>query len=68
MAYVNPSTQSLKTCFQSHYSLPYFQREYKWESRHFAELLDDIQAAFILNYDPTHGRREVADQSTELKI
>jgi len=61
MAYVNPSTQSLKTCFQSHYSLPYFQREYKWESRHFAELLDDIQAAFLLNYDPAHGRKEVAD-------
>lgn len=61
MAYVNPSTQSLKTCFQSHYSLPYFQREYKWESRHFAELLDDVQAAFLLNYEPSHGRKEVAD-------
>lgn len=61
MAYVNPSTQSLKTCFQSHYSLPYFQREYKWESRHFTELLNDIQAAFLLNYDPSHGRKEVAD-------
>ena len=61
MAYVNPSTQSLKTCFQSHYSLPYFQREYKWESRHFSELLDDIQAAFLLSYDPSHGRKEVAD-------
>ena len=60
MAYVNPSTQSLKTCFQSHYSLPYFQREYKWESRHFAELLNDIQAAFLLDYDPSHGRKEVA--------
>jgi hypothetical protein len=60
MAYVNPSTQSLKTCFQSHYSLPYFQREYKWEPRHFAELLNDIQAAFLLSYDATHGRKEVA--------
>ncbi len=60
MAYVNPSTQSLKTCFQSHYSLPYFQREYKWEPRHFAELIDDIQAAFLLSYDTTHGRKEVA--------
>lgn len=60
MAYVNPSTQSIKTCFQSHYSLPYFQREYKWEPRHFAELLNDIQAAFLLSYDATHGRKEVA--------
>lgn len=63
MAYVNPSTQSLKTCFQSHYSLPYFQREYKWESRHFTELLNDIQSAFLLSYDPTHGRKEVSGYS-----
>jgi len=61
MAYVNPSTQSIKTCFQSHYSLPYFQREYKWETRHFAELLNDIQNTFILCFDPTHGRQEVAN-------
>jgi uncharacterized protein with ParB-like and HNH nuclease domain len=41
--------------------LPYFQREYKWESKHFAELLNDIQAAFLLEYDPGHGRKEVAN-------
>jgi uncharacterized protein with ParB-like and HNH nuclease domain len=60
VAYVNPSTQSIKTCFQSRYSLPYFQREYKWEPRHFAELINDIQEAFLLSFDPTHGRMEVA--------
>ena len=63
MAYVNPQTQSLKLCFQSHYSLPYFQREYKWESRHIAEMLNDIQSAFLLNYDPAHGRKEVSSYS-----
>ncbi len=63
MAYINPQTQSLKVCFQSHYSLPYFQREYKWESRHIAEMLNDIQSAFLLNYDPTHGRKEVSGYS-----
>ncbi|MCE0864698.1 DUF262 domain-containing protein [Pseudomonas alloputida] len=61
MAYVNPSTQTVKTCFQSHYSLPYFQREYKWESRHFTELLNDIQSTFLLDFDPTHGRQEVGN-------
>lgn len=60
MAYVNPSTQSIKTCFQSHYSLPYFQREYKWEPRHFAELINDLQEAFLLSFDSSHGRTEVA--------
>ena len=61
MAYVNPSTQTVKNCFQSHYSLPYFQREYKWESKHFTELLDDIQNAFLLSYEVTHGRKDVSD-------
>lgn len=60
MAYVNPSTQSIKTCFQSHYSLPYFQREYKWELRHFSELINDVQQAFLLEFDPTHQRTQVA--------
>lgn len=60
MAYVNPSTQSVKTCFQSRYSLPYFQREYKWEPRHFAELVNDVQEAFLLSFDPTHSRTAVA--------
>lgn len=60
MAYVNPSTQSIKTCFQSHYSLPYFQREYKWEHRHFAELINDVQEAFLLEFDPAHQRTQVA--------
>ncbi|WP_176158881.1 DUF262 domain-containing protein [Burkholderia multivorans] len=60
MAYVNPSTQTIKTCFQSHYSLPYFQREYKWEPRHFAELINDVQEAFLLSFDPGHARNQVA--------
>jgi uncharacterized protein with ParB-like and HNH nuclease domain len=60
VSYVNPSTQSIKTCFQSRYSLPYFQREYKWEPRHFAELINDVQEAFLLSFESTHGRTKVA--------
>ncbi len=61
MAYVTPSTQNIKTCFQSHYSLPYFQREYKWETRHFSELFNDIQNTFLQDFDPAHGRKEVSN-------
>lgn len=63
MSYVNPSRQSIKTCFQSRYTLPYFQREYKWERRHFAELVNDIQEAFLLEFDDAHGRAQVAEYS-----
>lgn len=61
MAYVTPQSQSLKVAFSNRYSLPHFQREYKWEPRHFQELINDIQAAFLLAFDPAHGRAEVAD-------
>lgn len=61
MAYITPATLNLKTCFQFYYSLPYFQREYKWEFKHFSEFFDDIQQAFISNFDPSHGRRNVSD-------
>jgi hypothetical protein len=61
MAYITPQTQSLKVCFQYHYSLPYFQREYKWESRHMAEMLEDIQDAFLVSYEPSHARKEVSN-------
>lgn len=63
MAYITPAILSLKTCFQSQYSLPYFQRDYKWETRHFLEMLNDIQAAFVLSYDNSHARKDVATYS-----
>lgn len=61
MAYVTPSSQSLKVAFSNRYSLPHFQREYKWEPRHFEELINDVQDAFLLAFDPSHGRGQVAD-------
>jgi hypothetical protein len=50
----------VKNCFQSQYTLPTFQREYKWEAKHFSELVSDIQDAFLEQYEPSHGRKSVA--------
>ncbi|UOF13257.1 DUF262 domain-containing HNH endonuclease family protein [Lysobacter capsici] len=63
MAYVTPQSQNLKVAFSSRYSLPHFQREYKWEPRHYEELINDIQDAFLQSFDPGHGRSQVADYS-----
>jgi hypothetical protein len=63
MADIQPSTLRMKSCFGSHYSLPYFQREYKWESRHFLEMINDIQSAFLLSFDREKGRKAVANYS-----
>lgn len=60
MPFITPSSSSIKACLQTHYSLPYFQRDYKWESRHFSEMINDIQSAFIQCFDSNHARNAVA--------
>src|SRR5262245_4864751 len=55
-----PTLKPLKSCFQSQYSLPSFQREYKWATKHYIELLTDIQESFRTQYQPQHGRKDVS--------
>lgn len=61
---IGVATRPVKNCFQNQYSLPTFQRDYKWEGKHFTELLNDIQQAFRDQYEPTQGRKEVATYRT----
>lgn len=42
------------------YSIDYYQREYKWESKQLAELVADLTAKFLELYEPGHARRDVA--------
>lgn len=46
------------------YTIDYFQREYRWETKHMAELLSDLSARFLSAWKPTHGRGEVAKYPT----
>ena len=43
------------------YSIDYYQREYKWETKQIKELLDDLSEKFLDNYDSSHERSNVAD-------
>jgi Protein of unknown function DUF262/Protein of unknown function (DUF1524) len=43
------------------YSIDYFQREYKWQRKQVADLLDDLAAKFLDSYEPGHERSAVAD-------
>ncbi len=43
----------------SKYAIDYYQREYRWETKHIAELIEDLTGKFIESYDPTHERTEV---------
>ncbi|AIQ53810.1 DUF262 domain-containing protein [Paenibacillus sp. FSL R7-0331] len=60
MNYINPSQLSIKTCFQCRYTLPFFQREYKWEPKHFEDMISDIQSAFLGSYSETDSRKNVS--------
>ena len=43
------------------YSIDYYQREYKWQTKQVAELIDDLAAKFLESYEPGHERSAVAD-------
>jgi hypothetical protein len=41
------------------YAVDYYQREYKWQKKHVAELLDDLSDKFRESYDSGHERSAV---------
>ena len=41
------------------YSIEYYQREYRWESKQIGELIDDLTSRFLEDFDQDHGRQEV---------
>jgi hypothetical protein len=43
------------------YSIDYYQREYKWQRKQVAELLEDLGAKFLDSYEADHERDAVAD-------
>lgn len=45
------------------YSIDYYQREYKWQPKQVAELLEDLADKFLESYEPGGERRAVAGYS-----
>src|SRR5438128_8387689 len=43
------------------YSIDYYQREYKWQRKQVAELLDDLAAKFLESHENGNERSAVAD-------
>ena len=43
------------------FSIDYYQREYKWETKHVEELIDDLTSKFLAAYRPHHVRSEIAN-------
>jgi len=51
--------KTVNTCLQQKFVLPTYQRDYKWEPKHLQELLADVQEAFLVQWKPAHGRKDV---------
>ena len=43
------------------YSIDYYQREYKWQQKQLAELIDDLTGKFFESHDPRNHRSAVGD-------
>jgi len=43
------------------YSIDYYQRDYKWETKQVNELIDDLAGKFLQSYHPDHARQEIAN-------
>jgi Protein of unknown function DUF262 len=41
------------------YAIDYYQREYKWETKQITELLEDLEAKFLDDYEEGHSRSDV---------
>ena len=43
------------------FAIDYYQREYRWEKKQIAELIEDLSEKFLDSYEAGHQRREVKD-------
>lgn len=41
------------------YAIDYYQREYRWQTKHVTELIDDLAAKFLESYEEGHDRTAV---------
>ena len=41
------------------YSIDYYQREYKWQTKQVLELLEDLSGKFLEDFQPSHEREAV---------
>lgn len=57
---VTTDRRTVQQCLEQRYALPTYQRDYKWETKHLRELLEDVQDVFFSQFDLTHARTDVS--------
>jgi hypothetical protein len=60
MQEIQGKTQTVQELLgRAKYGIDYYQREYKWQSKQIAELVNDLTGKFLEDYDLEHSRKEV---------
>jgi hypothetical protein len=57
---ITADSRSVDQLLSHRYEVDYYQREYRWEERQVAELLDDLVAKFQDSFEPGDERHRVA--------
>ena len=52
--------KSVRSLLSEKYRIDYYQRDYKWELKHIRELIEDITARFLQEFELHHERKAVA--------
>lgn len=61
MKEIQAKTRSVRELLSdTKYGIDYYQREYKWQTKQIVELVSDLTTAFLEEYQPQHGRKDVA--------
>lgn len=61
MKEIQAKTRSVRELLSdTKYGIDYYQREYKWQTKQIVELVSDLTAAFLEEYQPQHERKDVA--------
>ena len=48
-----------KLLSNSRFFIDYYQREYKWQTKHVKELLEDLSEKFLESYNPIDERTQI---------
>ncbi len=55
------AAHSVSYLLSQKYRIDYYQRDYKWEAKQIQELIEDLTTRFLLDYEESHERSQVAD-------
>ena len=47
--------KAVKALLSDNYTIDYYQREYKWETKQIQELLEDLTGSFLEDYQVSHS-------------